>query len=325
MTSKIINNARQLAMDFRQFKEQHRHLTRWLAFFVLLAYGVRIIHDNIFLDSEIVVLRPGFMHQWWIGLNRFGLTLSSRLFGMSRLIPYVSSFLGAVMLWASAVLLSFAAYEWCGRSRRYKAFLYLFPALFVTSPVFAEQYIFVLQAFEVSFAIFLCILAAVCAGKVVYHKDRLWLFPGIPLMVWTFGSYQSMVPLYVCLVLVSFLLFYMNQDANHALAQGLTHMAICFAGLALYQIVSVFVKSVLDIDSAYISTLIRWRTQDWRSCLSWIWMDTKNILLGKIPPFTAGSIFPPCAFSLYRPCGTGGKRRQTASTISGFWWPGASF
>lgn len=128
MTSKISSSVKHLVMDFNQFKEEYPWLNRWLIFFVLLAYGVRMIHDNIFLGSEIAVLRPDSMHQLWIGSNRFGLAFTSRLFGMSRLIPYVSCFLGVIMLWASAVLLSFSAYEWCGKSRRYKFFCICFPS-----------------------------------------------------------------------------------------------------------------------------------------------------------------------------------------------------
>ena len=199
MTSKITAGIRLLAMDFRQFKKEYPYLAWWLGFFVLLTYGVRIVHDNIFLDSELMVLIPDSMHRQWVGINRFGLAFTSRLFGMSRLIPFVSCLLAAAAIWASAIALSFAAYGWCKKSSRYRIFLYLFPALFVTSPVFAEQYLFVLQAFEISFAILLCILASICSGKAVYQKEYFWLPVGIPLMVWTFGSYQSMVPLYVCL------------------------------------------------------------------------------------------------------------------------------
>lgn len=299
MTSKIISSVKHLVMDFNQFKEEYPWLNRWLIFFVLLAYGVRMIHDNIFLDSEIAVLRPDSMHQLWIGSNRFGLAFTSRLFGMSRLIPYVSCFLGVIMLWASAVLLSFSAYEWCGKSRRYKFFLYLFPALFITSPVFTEQYLFVLQAFEVSFAIFLCILAVFCTGKAVYEKEYLWLFLDIPLMVWSFSSYQSMVLLYICLTLLSFLLVYMNQGIEHALTQGLAHIAVFFSGLALYGILSVFIKSVLSIDSSYITSLIYWNTADWRTCLTWILMDIRNILLAENSAIYSRLYFPTmCLFAL---------------------------
>ena len=159
MDSKIAAYIKMPASDFRQFKKEYKNLFWWLGFFVVFTYGNRIIHDNIFLDSEIMILRPDFMQNVWIGSNRFGLTFISRLFGMSRLIPYISCFLSAVFIWANALALSFAVYGWCSKSRRYKIFLYLFPALFTTAPVFAEQYHFVLQAFEISFAILLCILS----------------------------------------------------------------------------------------------------------------------------------------------------------------------
>lgn len=317
MTSKITAGIRLLAMDFRQFKREYPYLAWWLGFFVLLTYGVRIVHDNIFLDSELMVLLPDSIYRSWIGSGRFGLVFTSRLFGMSRLIPYVSCFLAAVAIWASAMALSFAAYGWCKKSSRYRIFLYLFPALFVTSPLFAEQYLFVLQAFEVSFAIFLCILAAILAGRAVYQKEYFWLAAGLPLMAWAFGSYQSMVPLYICLVLLSFLLFYINQGGEHALSLGITHISIFLAGLALYGVVTAAVKSASGIRSAYISNLVRWKTESWRTCLLWIWIDIRTILLAKKPSLYSGLYLPSMCLFVLQATWYGWKRKRG---LPGYFW-----
>lgn len=325
MTSKITAGIRLLAMDFRQFKKEYPYLAWWLGFFVLLTYGVRIVHDNIFLDSELMVLIPDSMHRQWVGINRFGLAFTSRLFGMSRLIPFVSCLLAAAAIWVSAIALSFAAYGWCKKSSRYRIFLYLFPALFVTSPVFAEQYLFVLQAFEISFAILLCILASICSGKAVYQKEYFWLPAGIPLMVWTFGSYQSMVPLYVCLVLLSYLLFYMNHSPEHALSQGFLHVAIFLAGLVLYGALALIIKSVLGIRSSYISDLIRWKTEGWRASLLWIWIELRNILLAKKPAIYSGLYLPSMCLFVLQAMGYGWKNKTSGLNYCCFLAAGGLF
>lgn len=267
--------------DFRQFRREKKGLAWWLAFFIALVYGGRVIHDNLFLDSEIMVLRPEFMRQVWIGSSRFGLAFTNWLFGMSRLSPYVSGFLSAFFMWVSGMALAFGAYQWCGKSSRYRTFLYLFPALFVTCPVFAGQYLFILQAFEISFAIVLCIGSVICVGRFVYQKEAVWLLAGIPCLVWAVASYQSMAALYVSLVLLSFLLSYLNGQIKNAWAQGVKHLAVFFIGMFLYGVLSVVIKKGLGIQSEYVSGLVHWGAEDWRVCLNWIWLELVKVLKAK--------------------------------------------
>lgn len=275
-------NINECRADFGQFKEEYPKLGWWIGFFILLAYGGRVIHDNIFLDSEIMLLRPEFMREVWLGSSRFGLVLTDRLFGMGRLVPWLSGVLMALSMWAGAVALAFCAYEWCQKSRRYRIFLYLFPALFVTCPVFAGQYLFILQAFELAFAILLCILAAGCTGNFVYRGGGWgWLAAGLGLMVWAFGSYQAMLFLYFSLVLFSFLLIYMNRGGEGALGFGLKHMAVFLAGAAIYGIIAALAKASISSESTYISELVHWRTDGWRMCLSYIWLELVRVLRAK--------------------------------------------
>lgn len=274
-------NVNQYLDDFRQFKKEYPRLGVWLGFFILLAYGGRIIHDNIFLDSEIMVLRPEFMREVWLGSSRFGLVLTDRLWGIGRLVPWLSGMLMALMMWTGAVALAFFSYGWCQKSRRYRIFLYLFPALFVTCPVFAGQYLFILQAFEIAFGILLCILAAGCVGNFVYKGGMGWLAAGLALMVWAFGSYQAMLFLYFSLVLFSFLLVYMNRGGEKALGLGLKHMAVFLAGAAIYGIIAALAKASVGSESTYISSQVHWRTDGWRICLSYIWLELVRVLGAK--------------------------------------------
>lgn len=267
--------------EWRQFLRDYKNLIWVLGIAVALVYGLRIIHDNIFLDSEITVLQPEFMHSVWLGSNRFGMVLTSGLFGMKRLSPFLSGAMMAVTMWASALLLAFSVYSWSGQSRRYRYFIYVFPILFISAPVFAAQYQFVLQAFEVSFGILLCIAAVFCISRFLLGGQAGWLAAGLVLMVWSFGTYQVMFSVYICLVLVSYLTFYLNNKGARALELGLKHAGIFLTGCVIYVIVVWITRRLTGTDSTYVSEMVHWRTEDWRVCLAHIREEIRRIMKGE--------------------------------------------
>lgn len=95
---------------WNRFCKDYHSLFRLLCLIVLMAYGIRIVHDNFFLDSELMFQFPDYARQVWIESGRFGLVLTGRLLSLSRLIPYLSGFLMALFTWCSGILLSFCMY-----------------------------------------------------------------------------------------------------------------------------------------------------------------------------------------------------------------------
>jgi len=266
-----IKQLKDMGQEWLDFWEAYRRLAWWQAVLVALVYGLRVTQDNIFIDSEIMFLRPEEVCLQWIGSGRFGLAFTRTLFGLGRLVPFLSAALMALMMWLNGVLLSFGMYSWSGHSKRYSRFLYLFPGLFVCAPLFAEQYLFLLQAFEVSFAIGLCIAAAICTGRLVYGEGNgLWLIPGLLFMVWSFGSYQVMCSLYLCLVLISFITGYINGRCGQTWNYGVRHMVIFLAGCLLYVVLAWFIKAFMGVESGYVSSMVYWRSHDIKTCLSYI-------------------------------------------------------
>ena len=276
-------NLRDTVEEWKKFWGEYRMLRWCLGLTVILVFGLRVIHGNIFLDSEITVLQPEFMHHVWLGSNRFGMVFTSRLFGMNRLAPYLSNALMAVVMWACGLMLSFCVYSWSGHSRRYRRFLCLFPLLFLTAPVWAEQYLFVLQSFEIAFGILLCIAAAFCTERFVrYGREGIfWLAPGLVFMVWSFGTYQVMFPFYICLVLIAFLTGYLNDRKKGPLACGLTHAAVFLAGCAVYAVIVAVTRRAAGTDSSYVSEMVHWKTDGAWMCLMYIKEDIRRVLAGE--------------------------------------------
>lgn len=267
--------------DLKTFWREYHSLAWWLAIAILLVYGGRIIHDDFFLDSEIMILRPDFMRYVWMGSNRFGLVATSRIFGMQRLSPWMSNILMACMMWCSGMALAFCAMDWSAHSLRYRKFVFLYPILFVTAPIFVEQYIFVLQAFEVSFGILITILAAFCSNRYSRGESMRWyVVPGLILLVWALGSYQAMAPFYICLILIAFLLGYLNGEAKTALRYGIRQVLFFAVGCALYAVAANVTRKISGTDSTYVSDMIRWRIDGLKPGLSAIIVSIRNVIRG---------------------------------------------
>lgn len=261
---------KELKTEWKAFRTEYKNLFWILAVCVFLLYGIRVIHDNIYLDSEIMIQRTADMLRLWVGSGRYGLVLTNRLFGLTqRLVPFLDGALMAIGMWCTGIMLAFGVYGWCGRRREYGLFLYLFPILFVACPVFAEQFLFILQAAGISFGIFFCVLSVCFVNRWMYAEGSVWwLAPGLGFMVWAFGTYQAMMPLYLSLVLLSYLIVYMNGRGENAFFYGLRHAAVFFAGCVLYLILAAVTRKWVGIDSTYVEGQFHWSLDDWRGCFA---------------------------------------------------------
>ena len=313
-----------LKEEMNDFWREYRRFAWALGLVILLVYGGRVIHDDFFLDSEIMILNPESMWYLWMGSNRFGMVATSRIFGLHRLSPWISNVLMACTMWCCGITLAFCAREWTGKCRRYRVFTRLFPILFVTAPVFVEQYLFVLQSFEISFGILAAILAAFCSDR-FWRSDGFcrggqswfWGILGLVLLVWSFGTYQAMVPLYICLVLTAFFLGYLNGKAATALRYALCQVCFFAAGIALYLAAVWVTRRMSGTDSVYVSGMVRWKIDGGSAGLTAIRDSMKNI-------FMSTSVFyrkyytPAMVLCLIQACWYGWNKKDGAGNFLWF-------
>lgn len=314
---------RETGGEFGFFLKSHRREAVVSAIAAVLFYGILVLHGDITIDSEIMKTIPQEMLRSWVGINRFGLVVTKVLFGMTCFVPEVSNGLMIVGMWLFGLLFNFCIHEWGQDDRRYRFFYWVFPVLWMSVPLWAEQMYFTLQVFEISWAFLLSAAAVYCAGKVIYSKEsRWWLLPGIGCMVWAIGSYQVFAAVLAALVLISFLVVYQSADGQERIRRSLGKNGWLKAGAAfagvfllsflLYFLAAGVIKNVLGIQgSAYVSDMIHWKTQSFFSCLQGIYVEVKRILLAGTICYSR--LFTPvlllfAALTLYRGLGKKGNR-----------------
>ncbi|MDO4295785.1 MAG: glucosyltransferase domain-containing protein [bacterium] len=291
---------------FGAFSKERRGLWLILGLVLLYLYGTRLFYYDLSFDGEIALNQQDGILGSWLGINRFGLVFTKRLFRLNRFVPYASNFLLVLTLGFSAFFLLFCTQEWSGGGRQYRLFSYVLPLSYVSAPIFAEQYFFSLQAFEVALASFVCMLAVYALHRhILLGKSLLWLPVALFCMVWAFASYQVFASYFIALVLICFVLSYQNEEREAKWFLSGVRFALFFVlAFVLYLLTAKLVKLHFHMDSDYVDSMVYWKTQGWKTCVNNVLGDANRIYRGVWSVFYQKAFTPAlllaAVFALYR-------------------------
>ena len=144
----------------------------------------------------------------------------------------------------------------------------VFPIIFITAPLFTEQFNFILQSFEVAFAIILCSIAVFFISKwTIKSNNNLYLIISIICMVWGFGTYQAIVALYISGALACYILIYIANkkgnveiDKNYFKISVIKYLVTFIIGYVGYYIVDKIVAALYGA-SKYVDGMIKGGTE----------------------------------------------------------------
>lgn len=182
-----------------------------IVFFLLLAFGERLISTSFSIDTELYLNSRDGSAIWWISLNRWALVFINKILSLVKLVIYQSNFLTVFFMLVYSVLLCYLFYLHIPKNweKAYLKYQFIFPIIFITNPIFAEQYNFTNQNVGVSLGICLSTLSVI----LFYYADKLkdtkhYLLIGLSSLIaaFSFGIYQSIVPLYILIIASTYLL-----------------------------------------------------------------------------------------------------------------------
>lgn len=260
---------------------------RWcIGILLLLLYGVRLTQGDLFIDSEIMLTDHEAMLFSWYGHKRPGLVWTKHLFGLGRLTPYLANGLLVLTLGVLAFGLCFCLDYWNGRRRPGTGRNVLFVLFFLSAPCLTEQFNFLLQAFEIAFAMVLCLFAVFAAGLWIYErKSWLWALTALLAMIWSFGFYQAFPAFYIALVVISYLGVYLRGDGVCGLKEGVKQVVLFVTGFVLSQIIAAFVSDQVGASSAYVNAMFLWLSQSVETCIANIRLEIWWMYQGHRPEF----------------------------------------
>lgn len=262
-------------LDFLDYIKCNKTMVILTWFFILLSYGMRIFYFNPMMDTASGITDfSGITHSWFT-FGRFALTSTKKIFGLQPYCDYAENFLMICTMFILCILFSYIVWKFLNLEEKRQRFNWIFPIIFITSPVFAGQFNFSIQSFEIAFAMTICGLAAFLISKwIINSKNIVYLVLGMICMVWALGSYQAIFSLYIVFALACYILIYIsNCQGRINLKKYFFRTAVIkytltfFAGSAIYFVFDKLFKYVYG-SSDYATNLIRWGTRSTTDCLS---------------------------------------------------------
>ena len=274
-----------MAVQFLSFIRENRAGALLSGAAALCTYGAWMTRQDITVDTEIMMADPDAMMNSWLGINRFGLVFTKHLFGQTAFHPVLSRVLTVILLWITAMVLSFFVYKWSGGQKRFRLFSAVFPVVYVTAPCFAEQLYFVLQSAEVVFAMLLCVLAASGAGQFAFFGGKwFWAAGSILLLVWAFGTYQAMAAVAASLIVILFMTVYLGKNGKEQdrqrfgwLLAGVKLAAVFVIGFVLYMAAAAAVRTLSGGSEAYVADMMHWKKDGINVCLHSILGELRRV------------------------------------------------
>ncbi|MDE6619229.1 MAG: glucosyltransferase domain-containing protein [Lachnospiraceae bacterium] len=258
--------------EFVDYVREHARLGFAVAATVMLVYAKQAFSTDFYIDAEVILNHPHTIYNW-NQIGRFGLIALKYLVGNNWYNPYFEAILFLVSLWGLGMGLSCLFYRFYARGGEYVSFI--FAALFLIFPTYADQFMFRFQSFETVFAMLLVVLATRYFYLGMTEKNY-WAY-GLALFldVFSFGIYQSMVNLQICFYIAVYL--FTVEQSEKAERQKLIgcELAHFFVSFVVYGII---VKLFFD-SGDYLSRQVGWFSGDLMSAVMNLLAYIKRILL----------------------------------------------
>lgn len=274
------------AKEFQAFVSSARLLRWFTAVWILLLYGIRLFHEDIFIDSDNMLIDPQGYLAVIHGSRRFGIVMTKKLFSFLRLTPTLANLLMMLALWLFVLLVGFCFWRLSGNDNYFRAGMIPFSAAFLSAPCLAEQFYFVLQAFEVALAMVFSVNAVFCAQMGIQKgKSPLWLLPALGFMVWSMGTYQAFPAFYIALTVIAYVIMYQAEGKDVGFREGILNAVLFLAGFVITQLLASFFVKRVNGDSSYVNSMFAWKTQGIDQCLFFVSMDFRRIYQAELPVF----------------------------------------
>lgn len=258
----------------------------FVAFFLMLVYGIKVFNISISHDTEAIIAVPEALYDSWIILGRFGLVLVKKILGIMSFNPYIATFMMVVLMMINAIAWE---YLFCSLTGMwYMKYKWILPVVFFTSKIYVEQNAFILQTYEVNL-----VLLLVCFSLYAFFfVGSKWKYiTMIMINALAFSVYQSFVTIYISAACGCFLLWFYKRNNENGIQYSddkviwkkLGSLIIIFLiSFVTYELMNKCVLKVSGLEtSSYITDQVAWLSNSPKECIQSILVYLKKVLLGE--------------------------------------------
>lgn len=185
--------------SIKDFLLENKYLVIFTFVLAIVSYFIKLVNSAYGMDTLSMLVDPNGTLIHWVQINRPGMILIKKFFLHNVTNIYLLNTLGILFLIFSSLLLSYIIYVVVGSSRK----SYIFPLIFITSPLWTEQFYFVLQNFEFCFAMSLTVFSVLLMFR---SSNYISYIISYVILIFSFTIYQSFILFFIAIIIFKILL-----------------------------------------------------------------------------------------------------------------------
>lgn len=194
-----------------EFIKNNKVLIIFTIIFTIISFGFLLFIYTIGVDTEYSIFIESSPTYRWIAQGRFGIGIFKFLMATNNIHPFRNTLLSLICVIINSLLLCKMFGDIKNKKTNNKndnKANIIFALLYTTFPIAVHYMYFTTYNFEVSFSMILTSLSIYFLNKYVIFKDaKKYLLYGIILLMLAISFYQSLIPVYIAIVLASIILF----------------------------------------------------------------------------------------------------------------------
>jgi hypothetical protein len=271
---------------FYTFCKNNIPLVFTVSLVLFFTFGIKLFWNSIGIDTELFIANQMGTLNWALRTGRFGFSLLSWLLHTKEFNPFFAFFTGLCLIWLFSI-------SWCyiisifsqntGRNNK----LIPFALIFMTMPVWAEQFYFLSQIVETTLMLGLCPYIIYLLYKGILDNEKGKIIISFLLLVFMISVYQVMIPIFCCGVFACFVLLQEHSDYKPQIYRNLCLklLIILIGALVFYSIIdNLIIPFIFNIEKAdYLDNMNYWGKRSLKSVIFHTFLFCYNITIGHIP------------------------------------------
>ena len=257
---------RELKIFAEYLKKNYLFITVSCAIF-LVVFSSWLSNTNPRIDSENFINEANSDFNW-LEIGREFAIFTKYLFGIHWFNPALATTLGYLMICLAGIVFGYLFWR-CTRRSGWACAAFLLP--FFIAPIFAEQFYFDLQIFEMAWAFLLCAAGAGLGLYGAFRRSYTALFLFAVAALWAVGTYQAFAVLITAIILFCFALVYRRWATVEGRSVSAKEYGVAFGKTVGFFAAAVILYIAITLiwfsGSSYTTSNFYWLTSSFSECL----------------------------------------------------------
>jgi len=246
---------------------------------IFVIFGSHLFSRNMLIDTQSFLIDPT-MNYNWLDIGRFGLVALKYIVGLGSFNLYYAWGLLILLLVITAMYWAYFIKKYTKCNNNFIIVLSIF--MIFGSPIYAEQFYFIIQSVEVVLGILMTLISVDLAFCHLSTNKIRYLISSIILNILSFGIYQAFIPMYISLVIGVYILNYRKEESSSKKEFiNFRKVLVPLIGNFIVSFIVYYVISKSFIDSDYLTQSISWGKAPIVQILKNIRLAIYNIVRGE--------------------------------------------